>query len=211
MAEEVVSSKSPDVVKNPIYAFIMSFFIPGLGQAYNGQVKKAFFILIGTLIGSLLFLIPGLIVWIYGLYDAYKTSKAINEGKIEYNESKYFILFLIIAIITGIIYIFLLAAVIAAFVFGMAGTTMMTKSVGVIEQKDVNGNIVITWSGGSDFTEIESWYATDGSNQKKIYISQRPPSVGDQVTILKTQAGNRIVIIAQFKDGSSQVLLDKNI
>lgn len=35
-------------------------------------------------IGSLLFVIPGLIVAIYGIYDAYATAKQMNAGEIPY-------------------------------------------------------------------------------------------------------------------------------
>ncbi len=71
----------PEQKKNPVIAALCSFFIPGLGQVYNGEVGKGFAILIGTLIGAVFLLIPGIIVWIIGIYDAYKTAGTINSGK----------------------------------------------------------------------------------------------------------------------------------
>jgi TM2 domain-containing membrane protein YozV len=63
---------------SPLLAAILSFFIPGLGQFYNGQFLKAvgLFILavIAGTIGIILLYIPLLVVWLYGMYDAYTTA-----------------------------------------------------------------------------------------------------------------------------------------
>jgi len=56
-------------------AIIAAFIFPGLGQAYNREFGKAAIIFIGFIIGLLLFIIPGIIIWLYGLYDAYKIAK----------------------------------------------------------------------------------------------------------------------------------------
>ena len=61
--------------KNAFLATVCSFFIPGLGQVYNGQTAKGVGIFAGTLAGLFLLIIPGLIVWVFGLYDAYTTAK----------------------------------------------------------------------------------------------------------------------------------------
>lgn len=50
---------------------LLSFFIPGLGQMVKGQVGKGILILIGTIIGYCLFVIPGLIMHIWAIADAY--------------------------------------------------------------------------------------------------------------------------------------------
>jgi|SRR5659263_185175 len=61
-------------------AAICSFFIPGLGQIYNGQfVQALFFFLIfvfavmSLAIGIGIFLTP--IAWLWGIYDAYKEAE----------------------------------------------------------------------------------------------------------------------------------------
>jgi len=68
---------------NPNLAAVFSFFYMGLGQIYNGQLHKGIafiiaysisLILIGAIIGS--FTSP--ILWIYGIYDAYKSAEKIN-------------------------------------------------------------------------------------------------------------------------------------
>jgi tetratricopeptide (TPR) repeat protein len=115
----------PNVVrieKNPGIAALCSFFIPGLGQLYNGEVGKGVVILFGTIIGALFFLIPGILVWVFGIYDAHKTAKKMNSGDIQYKSTNTIamILFGLMAVATVVI---VSAAIIAAFVFGMSGTT----------------------------------------------------------------------------------------
>lgn len=81
--------------KNPELAAIASFFIPGIGQIYSGEVRKGIgFIIIGVIFGSITglmlwqhrmmvpFLVSGasyLLIWMYNIYDAYRTAEAINS------------------------------------------------------------------------------------------------------------------------------------
>jgi TM2 domain-containing membrane protein YozV len=69
--------------KNPQIAVFCSSLIPGLGQVYNGETLKGFIFLFGTLLGLFLILIPGLVVWIYSMYDAHITAGKMNEGTLE--------------------------------------------------------------------------------------------------------------------------------
>lgn len=73
--------------KNPAIAAILSFFITGLGQVYNGQIKKALILFISMVISAFLVIILigvflALIIWAYGIYDAYKSAQEINNGRI---------------------------------------------------------------------------------------------------------------------------------
>jgi TM2 domain-containing membrane protein YozV len=66
-------------------AVVLSFFIPGLGQIYNGQIGKGIvFIILAAIFAVLTTLLIGLILypllWIYGMYDAYKTAAATNKS-----------------------------------------------------------------------------------------------------------------------------------
>jgi TM2 domain-containing membrane protein YozV len=71
------------MAKNPILAVIISFFFPGLGSVYAGKTMMgiAIFIIaiilsaLSTLVFTGVFILY-LIVWIYGMYDAYTTAKA---------------------------------------------------------------------------------------------------------------------------------------
>jgi TM2 domain-containing membrane protein YozV len=70
--------------KSPGIAALLSFIFAGSGQIYNGEMVKGILLLLGTLIGVLIYVVPGVIIWIYGIYDAYATSKKMNEGTIPY-------------------------------------------------------------------------------------------------------------------------------
>jgi TM2 domain-containing membrane protein YozV len=70
---------------NPILALIISFFLPGIGTVYAGDIIKGIVIfIVAVILGALatLFLlgivayILYVIVWLYGMYDAYTTASA---------------------------------------------------------------------------------------------------------------------------------------
>lgn len=105
--------------KSPFIAALCSFIFVGLGQAYNGYIGRGFVILLGTFIGSLLFVIPGLIVAIYGIYDAYVTAKRMNAGEIPYRATNvlHMILFVFFWFF-GVAALFFLAAIMVALAFG---------------------------------------------------------------------------------------------
>ncbi len=71
-------------IKNPGVAAVLSFFIVGLGQIYNGEIGKGIALLIfwgiAIALSVILIGIPLLIILVvYGIYDAYNTAKKINE------------------------------------------------------------------------------------------------------------------------------------
>ena len=85
----------PDSNKRKLgVAVVLSFFFPGLGQIYNGQIGKGILLIFLQIINDSLIImdifgtinIPGLlyiegfIVWIFGMYDAYQTAEKINEN-----------------------------------------------------------------------------------------------------------------------------------
>lgn len=106
--------------KNPFLATVCSFFIPGLGQVYNGETAKGVGIFAGTLVGLFLVIIPGLIVWVFGLYDAYTTAKKMNTQEIPFiptNTAHMIIFFvLVVIIVTFVIFLVVLSAM--AVIFG---------------------------------------------------------------------------------------------
>ncbi|MDH7511264.1 MAG: zinc ribbon domain-containing protein [Methanolinea sp.] len=91
--------------KNPTISLILSFFFPGLGSIYNGDTLKGIAIYIGTIIGMFLLLIPGIIIWIYGMYDAYTTAKKMNAGLIPFKEANTLVMigFVVAVLIIGAI------------------------------------------------------------------------------------------------------------
>ncbi len=72
-------------MKNPGIAAVLSFFWCGLGQIYNGQILKGIIIIICYAIAWLLmYLVIGFvlvpILWIWGMYDAYRTAERLNKN-----------------------------------------------------------------------------------------------------------------------------------
>lgn len=115
-----VTRDSPELIhaeeKNPWVATLCSFFIPGLGQVYNGETAKGIGIFFGTLVGFFLFFIPGLLVWLFGLYDAYTTAKKMNSGEIPFKPTRtaHLILFIVLAVFTTLVIVFLIFLLFAA-------------------------------------------------------------------------------------------------
>jgi len=111
------SAVPPVTQKSPGLAALASFLFAGLGQVYNGNFLKGLGIFFGALIGSLFFLIPGIIVFVYGIYDAYKTAKRMNAGEIPFREHNWLhiILFLVIVVVVIIIVVMILFALMLAF------------------------------------------------------------------------------------------------
>jgi TM2 domain-containing membrane protein YozV len=127
--ENVAAPVAAPKQKNPLLAAIGSFFIPGLGQVYNGEgFVKGLLYLIGTLIGYIILFIPGFAIWLFGIYKAYKVAKDMNAGIVPFKETTTINLaiYIVIALIIYGIYvvaIIIFSAIIAAFVFGMVGGT----------------------------------------------------------------------------------------
>ena len=65
-----LSSENKSNQKHGVPA-ILSFFIPGLGQIVKGQVGKGILIFFGFIIGCFMLVLPGIIIWIWQLVDAY--------------------------------------------------------------------------------------------------------------------------------------------
>ncbi|MCD1296024.1 hypothetical protein CUJ83_13555 [Methanocella sp. CWC-04] len=64
--------------KDPLISLVLSFFIPGAGQIYNGHAGKGCILFIAFII-TLVTIICPLILWAYGVYDAYTTAVKINS------------------------------------------------------------------------------------------------------------------------------------
>ncbi len=75
---------APKFYKNPTTATILSFLVMGLGQIYNGEIGKGvLFIILYSVSIALMFVVVGFIttpiLWIWGMVDANKSAKKINE------------------------------------------------------------------------------------------------------------------------------------
>lgn len=70
-------------MKNPGVAAVLSFFYCGLGQIYNGQILKGILMFVTYSISILLmYVLIGFIttpiLWIWGMYDAYRKAERMN-------------------------------------------------------------------------------------------------------------------------------------
>ena len=102
--------------KNPLIAGVCSSVLPGLGQVYNGETAKGFAVFLLALAGLAFFLIPGLIVWFYGMYNAYSVAGKMNTGEIAFRETRTLqvILFIIFAIVVIAVALFVIIATVLA-------------------------------------------------------------------------------------------------
>jgi len=85
--EPIPAVPKPELIRSPSLAAALSV-IPGLGQVYNGSLVRGILLFILTLFGLLLFVLPGVCIWIYCIYDAYHTAGRINRGEIPFVSKK---------------------------------------------------------------------------------------------------------------------------
>lgn len=100
----------------------------------------------------------------------------------------------------------ILAAIIAAFVFGMAGNVKSTKIVAyTLERTDAN-TVSATCMGGNDLASLSSvaWQGADGGS------STVGKTIGSVSTATATSP-TRVMLIGTFSDGTTQILIDKTI
>jgi archaeal type IV pilus assembly protein PilA len=136
----------------------------------------------------------------------------------------------VIGVILMVAITVILAAVIAAFVFGMAGNIQKTKVVAATESRVNSSYVVVTYQGGQDATALYSLYfQVDGNNATisapnglllvntgastvSSITANTPLPVGSGVYITATSPGkNHIVGTGTFNDGSVQVIVDTTL
>jgi flagellin-like protein len=123
----------------------------------------------------------------------------------------------VIGVILMVAITVILAAVIAAFVFGMASGVSKTKSVAATA-RHVSNDIVITWQGGQD-NSLVSYYnysvvTASGTSVGPIKIPGSPPVVGNSTKAQGapyTSSMNHVTVVAVFNDNTAQVVLDTNV
>jgi len=192
--------------KSPGIAALLSFVFTGLGQVYNGDFKRGVLFLVGTLIGLCFFVIPGVIIWLYGIYDAYSMAKKMNAGEIPFKETNtmHMILF-VVGLIIVVAIIVVLSAVVAAFVFGMAGNVQHTKIVAITASRPSPTQILVTNMGGPDVASLKS-LNINGEVSGNLGIE-----IGSKTTIPTTAGKKNVIVVGTFTDGVQQILLDTRI
>jgi TM2 domain-containing membrane protein YozV len=109
--------------KNTTIAGFCSSFLPGLGQVYNGETVKGFVFFFLALAGFGIFLLPGLLVWLYAMYDAYAVAGKMNTGELEFRETRmlHMILFIVFAVIVIVALLIIILTIVMASLMSQLG------------------------------------------------------------------------------------------
>jgi flagellin-like protein len=119
----------------------------------------------------------------------------------------------VIGVILMVAITVILAAVIAAFVFGMASGISKTKTVAATARQ-VSSDVVVTWQGGTDNQQVKSYNVSLSNSLNTIKWERNlPPKVGNSTTFAGdgTNGQDHVVVSAAFQDGSQQVVLDSYV
>jgi archaeal type IV pilus assembly protein PilA len=128
----------------------------------------------------------------------------------------------VIGVILMVAITVILAAVIAAFVFGMAGNIQKTKVVAATMQRADASNIAVTYQGGQDAAMVKSlfWTFTPTTGTATSYDMDAPLIagtsqllVGTSKTVTSTSFSGKVhvVAVAYFTDNTQQVIVDNII
>jgi len=134
----------------------------------------------------------------------------------------------VIGVILMVAITVILAAVIAAFVFGMAGNIQKTKVVAATESRVNSSFVTVTYQGGQDAGTMGSIaFTVDGTNVTPVQCGQntcdannglQPTSpatvlpVGASALIPASNPGkNHVVGVGTFTDGATQVIVDTTL
>jgi TM2 domain-containing membrane protein YozV len=86
---ELLMAKISKPDANPVVALLLTWFLLGSGHfIVNGQKTKWIKIMIAWLIGTILCCLPGTVIAILSIIDAYKTAQKLKAGK-EIDENEY--------------------------------------------------------------------------------------------------------------------------
>lgn len=115
----------------------------------------------------------------------------------------------VIGVILMVAITVILAAVIAAFVFGM-GSSLKKNYMVAATASQVGTDIIVTYNGGPDHDSV-AWFNISQAGTNTTGTTKQNPGVGYTVTFSGVgSSGNSDVVIAtvQFTDGTSQVILN---
>jgi len=118
----------------------------------------------------------------------------------------------VIGVILMVAITVILAAVIAMFVFNMAGDVQSSKTVGVTANLE-GKNVTVTYMGGTDHATLVSLNATlyDADTVLINTTGAESLSVGQKIIVLtkENKVPKSIVVTGTFSDGTVVPLIDK--
>jgi len=115
----------------------------------------------------------------------------------------------VIGVILMVAVTVILAAIIAAFVFNMAGNIQSSKTVGMTLTQNASGYGIATITGGPDLKTLKQVNVSIAGATEAVLIPSGSIAVGKYSGTATTVSGNRVILIGYFTDGSSQMLIDK--
>jgi flagellin-like protein len=128
----------------------------------------------------------------------------------------------VIGVILMVAITVILAAVIAAFVFGMTGSVESTKTIAVTAAQN-GDNVTLTYHGGGDAATLQYLSITVNGGAANYTVtetggiatthtagSSSKLNVGAVITIpdVATVGRDHVVVVGYFADGTQQVVLD---
>lgn len=122
----------------------------------------------------------------------------------------------IIGVILMVAITVILAAIIAAFVFGMSSTALQkSRIVGATAQQTSGTGIQVTWIGGQDNTFCEYYKVNVTAPNGKAFNESvgQPCVVGSRVILDKAGSNGQdeVMVVAHFADGSENIVLDTKV
>ena len=125
----------------------------------------------------------------------------------------------VIGVILMVAITVILAAVIAAFVFGMAGNVQKQRNIAATAAQD-GTNMVVTYNGGPDDSALQTLKFQFLDNGTVFYVSTATGGLTSTAGTVKPGVGavfktggatgdrDHVVVTAQFVDSTNQVILD---
>lgn len=119
----------------------------------------------------------------------------------------------VIGVILMVAITVILAAVIASFVFGMAGQISKTKVVAATSQQPDAQHIIVTYQGGQDApTMVNMSVSINDTDVAPLGDTTGILKVGSSATYEGDFSGkDHVVCVGYFEDGTSQVIMDNTI
>jgi HEAT repeats len=216
------------MIKSPFLAAIASLFLPGLGQVYTGgRYWQGLKYLLGTIFGIICLIFPGMIIWLYGIWDAYKTANKINTGKIQIEKvsAGRLILYALLVIAVSFIIWLIVALAITALISGSlifgsiniqqpASNTVPVVAPPHFDVIRVNSTtIIFTMDNMGGASSVQGFNIQQPSIADPMVIAPNNAiSLGQSITVTDSNLSGPIRIVAtSLVDGSTEVVFDQHV
>jgi archaeal type IV pilus assembly protein PilA len=115
----------------------------------------------------------------------------------------------VIGVILMVAVTVILAAIIAAFVFNMAGSMQSAKTVGMTLTQNASGYGVGTITGGPDLKTLYQVNVSINGATETVFIPAGTIAVGKYNTTTQSVTGKRVILTGYYTDGSTVMIIDK--